>query len=157
MRIRSHLLLLAFGVVLPVAVFCVFLTALLIAREHRTFAEGAIERLRSTMTAIDAQVQGQFTVLNALASIRALQGGDLRAFAGEAERVLRSQPAWLNIILATPDGRQVLNVAMPSSPKDDPYLVEREIASRVAATRFHRTRAADPVPPRARPRSRARR
>ena len=59
MRIRSHLLLLAFGIIVPITAFSVFLTTLLVEREQRTFAEGAVERLRSTMTAVDAQVQGQ--------------------------------------------------------------------------------------------------
>ena len=67
MRIRSHLLLLAFGIILPITAFSVFLTTVLVEREQRIFAEGSIERLRSTMNAIDAQVQGQITVLNAIA------------------------------------------------------------------------------------------
>jgi signal transduction histidine kinase/ActR/RegA family two-component response regulator len=136
MRIRSHLLLLAFGVILPVAAFSIFLTALLVEKEQRTFADGAIERLRSTMTAIDAQVQGQIMALNALASVNELDRENLPGFAAEAARILRSQPAWLNIILATPDGRQLLNAVDPSVPKEHPYLVERDIARRAAATRM---------------------
>jgi hypothetical protein len=46
MRIRSHLPLLAFGVVLPVAAFALFPTTLLVEHEQRTFAEGSVERLR---------------------------------------------------------------------------------------------------------------
>ena len=136
MRIRSHLLLLAFGAVLPVAAFSVFLTTRLVDAEQRTFADGAIERLRSTMNAVDAQAQGQITVLNALASVEELARDDLRAFAGVAARVLRSQPAWINIILARPDGRQLLNVMAPSSTDEHPYLVEREVARRAVATRL---------------------
>ncbi len=45
MRIRSHLLLLAFGIIVPITAFSVFLTTLLVEREQRTFAEGAVERL----------------------------------------------------------------------------------------------------------------
>ena len=84
MRIRSHLLLLAFGVILPVAAFSVFLTTLLVEREQRTFAAGAIERLRSTMSAVDAQVQGQITALNALGSLQELERGNLEGFGIEA-------------------------------------------------------------------------
>src|SRR5688500_15198572 len=115
MRIRSHLLLLAFGVILPLAAFSVFLTTQLVDREQRTFAEGAIERLRSTMNAVDAQVQGQITALNALAALEELERGDFPAFRIEAARVLESQPAWLNVILASPDGRQIVNIAAPAS------------------------------------------
>jgi hypothetical protein len=93
MRIRSHLLLLAFGIIFPITAFSVFLTTLLVEREQRTFAEGSIERLRSTMNAVDAQVQGQITLLDALASLRALERDDLRGFESEAVRVLRSQAA----------------------------------------------------------------
>ena len=135
MRIRSHLLLLAFGVILPVAAFSIYLTTLLVDKEQRTFADGAIERLRSTMTAIDAQVEGQISVLNALASVGALERDDLRAFGAEAARVLRSHPEWLNIILATSDGRQIMNAVPGFSLTDFPYLVEREIAERASSSR----------------------
>src|SRR5215213_9879857 len=134
MRIRSHLLLLAFGVILPVAAFSVFLTARIVAQEQQTFAEGSIERLRSTMNAVDAQVQGQITVLDALASLRALENDDLEAFHAEALRVLSSQPAWLNIILSRPDGRQIVNAAAPRAVTEQPYLVDRKLAERAAKT-----------------------
>ena len=91
MRIRSHLLLLALGVVLPVAAFSVYVTTLIVEREQQTFADGAIDRLRSTMNAIDAQVQGQISALKALGASRALENGDLPTFEGEALRVLRAQ------------------------------------------------------------------
>ena len=135
MRIRSHLLLLAFGIIVPITAFSVFLTTLLVEREQRTFAEGAVERLRSTMTAVDAQVQGQVTALNALASLRALDSGDLKAFALEATRVLEGQAAWMNIVLADPDGRQVVNAAAPESVARQPYLVDADLAARVVNTR----------------------
>lgn len=135
MRIRSHLLLLAFGIILPITAFCVFLTTVLVERELRIFAEGAIERLRSTMNAVDAQVQGQIRVLQALASIGALDKGDLAAFEREAGRVLRSQPAWMNIVLALPDGRQVVNTAAPAAVSAKQYLFDSEIAARVTGTR----------------------
>ncbi|MDI1449357.1 ATP-binding protein [Polyangium sp. 6x1] len=135
MRIRSHLLLLAFGVILPVAAFSGYLTARLVEREQLTIAQGSIERLRSTMGAIDAQVQGQIMVLRALASARALESGDIEAFQAEAARVLSSQPAWRNVLLAEPDGKVVANVAAPWAVKAFPYLQEPEAAARAARTR----------------------
>src|SRR4051812_18512382 len=105
MRIRSHLLLLALGVILPVAAFSIFVTTRLVDREQRTFAEGSIERVRSTMNAIDAQAQGQIMTLQALASSRALELDDLDSFQTETARVLRSQDAWINVLLAQPDGK----------------------------------------------------
>jgi len=135
MRIRSHLLLLAFGVILPVAGFSGYQTALLVEREQQTFAQGSIERLRSTMSAVDAQVQGQITALHALASLKALEKGDLPAYHEEALRVLRSQPAWINVNLALPDGQLVDIATAPSAVNTHPYLVEREVAARAASTR----------------------
>ena len=135
MRIRSHLLSLAFGIIVPITAFSVFLTTLLVEREQRTFAAGAIERLRSTMTAVDAQVQGQVTALNTLGSLRALDSDDLKAFAAEATRVLQAQWAWMNIVLAYPDGRQAVNAAAPASIATQPYLSDREFAANVASTR----------------------
>lgn len=134
MRIRSHLLLLAFGIILPITAFSVFLTTVLVEREQRIFAEGSIERLRSTMNAIDAQVQGQITVLNAIASMRDLEEGNLAEFEAEAARVLHSHPQWMNIILALPDGRQVVNVAAPSAVVSQRYLLDSSIVTRAAKT-----------------------
>lgn len=135
MRIRSHLLLLAFGVILPVVAFSGYLTARLALREQHIFAQGSIERLRSTMSAIDAQVQGQITALHALASLRALETGDIASYHEEAVRVLHAQPAWINVLLARPDGEVVDNAAAPGALKSYPYLVEPAVAVRAATTR----------------------
>ncbi|MRG91405.1 ATP-binding protein [Polyangium spumosum] len=135
MRIRSHLLLLAFGVILPVAGFSGYLTARLVEHEQQTFAQGSIERLRSTMSAVDAQVQGQITALHALGSLKALEEGDLEAYHEEAVRVLGSQPAWMNVVLVLPDGALVDNAVAPSALKKQRYVVDTEVATRAAGTR----------------------
>jgi type II secretory pathway component PulJ len=113
MRIRSHLLLLALGSVLPVLAFAVFVTALMVDREQRTFATAAIERLRGTMAAIDADIRGHETTLLALAGLGSLESGNLDAFRADMQRVLVTQPNWANITLARPDGEQLLNAASP--------------------------------------------
>ena len=136
MRIRSHLLLLAFSVVLPVAAFSIFLVTLLVEREQRTFAEGSVERLRSTMNAVDAQVQGQIAALKAIAASDALDADDLQAFQAETARVLHTQDQWLNILLAHPDGKIVVNVSAPWRATEQAYLLEPDLAPRVISTKM---------------------
>lgn len=101
MRIRSHLLLLAFGAGLPLAVFSVYLTNRIVDREQQIFADGAIERLRSTMNAIDAQGLGQVSALSVLAASRSLDAPGLESFGGLAERLLETH-AWTNLIMREP-------------------------------------------------------
>jgi signal transduction histidine kinase/ActR/RegA family two-component response regulator len=91
--------------------------------------------LRSTMNAVDAQVQGQITVLRALAAMSALDNDDLAAFEREAGRVLRSHPEWLNIVLAQTDGRQLVNTAAPVAVAAKRPLFDTAVAQRVTSTR----------------------
>ena len=135
MQIRSHLLLLAFGAIVPVALFSIYISTLLVENEQRTFAEGSIERLRSTMSAIDAQAQGQMSALRVLASSPALDADDLDTFQAETARVLLSQENWHNILLAAPDGRLLVNIAAPWRAKERAFLLEPDLAPRVVATK----------------------
>jgi signal transduction histidine kinase/ActR/RegA family two-component response regulator len=136
MRIRSHLLLLALGSVLPVLAFAVFVTALMVDREQRTFATAAIERLRGTMAAIDADIRGHETTLLAQAGLGSLESGNLDAFRADMQRVLVTQPNWANITLARPDGEQLLNAASP-----DREPVHRQARDLATTERAARTRS----------------
>jgi len=138
MRIRSHLLVLALGSVLPVLAFAVFVTALMVEREQRTFATATIERLRSTMATIDADILGHEATLRALAGLRSLEAGDINAFRADLRRLLPTQPNWSTITLATPDGEQLLNARTPDgNPVNrragDPGTVERAVRTQALA------------------------
>ena len=87
MTIRAHLLLLAAFAVLPVLVFAVLISIMLIDHQQRTFEQGAIERSRAMMSAVDADLRGSLSTLNALGASRALAADDLSGFHDSAVRV----------------------------------------------------------------------
>src|SRR5690242_3416852 len=109
MKLRGSLISLAAGTALPLALLLVLVGYVLVEYEKDTFQRGALDRNRAFMTAVDAELHGHIATLNALATSPALQGPDLAAFHREATRFTESQPGWGTIILATPDGQQLVN------------------------------------------------
>jgi signal transduction histidine kinase/CheY-like chemotaxis protein len=113
MRLHPQLSLLVVGTVAPVLLLAVVAGVLLVRHERNTMEEEAIGRTRSAMSAVDALLRGHLTTLQALAASRALEAGNIRAFYEETRRVLRGQPVWLNIGLASADGVQLFDAVRP--------------------------------------------
>ena len=113
MKLRSHLLLLIVATLLPMIVFAAAASLIFAKRERATFERGARERTLALLTAIDIELRSSVTTLQALATSRNLDTGDLRAFHEEASRVHSSRPDWLTVNLAPPSGQQVVNVLRP--------------------------------------------
>ncbi len=112
MRLRTRLFQLVASTVVPLVILAIVLGGLLATREQETFRDGALARIRAFMTAVDAELGGHIRAVEALAASRSLED-DLLVFYRDAERVMRSQPNWQNVVLTLPDGRQVLNLARP--------------------------------------------
>jgi len=86
MKLRSHLLIVSLATLLPMALFAVAGGLVLAKREREAFQRGAIERVRALMTAVDAELRGSATALEALSTLPLLDGPDFerfRPFAGE--------------------------------------------------------------------------
>ena len=113
MTIRSHLLLLAIGAVLPVLAFAVLLSVMLVDQDRQTVRRGAMERARAMMTAVDAELRGSLRTAEALTASPALQRDDYAAFRAEAVRVLATQPTWLDVTLARASGEKVVDALRP--------------------------------------------
>src|SRR5437773_988720 len=113
MTIRAHLLLLAGFATLPVLVFVVLISIMLVGQEQRTFERGAVERARAMMSAIDADLRGSLSTLKALGASRALAADDLSGFHESAVRLLAMQPSWHNVTLALPSGEKVVDLRAP--------------------------------------------
>ena len=110
MKLRSHLLVLTLGTLLPMVVFALIALGLLAERERALFERGAKERTLAVLTAIDGELGNAMTTLQALAASRHLDEGGLREFHRDAMRVLPTQPGWTTLALATPEGEQLLRV-----------------------------------------------
>ena len=113
MKLHPQLSLLVVGTVAPVLLLAVAAGVLLLRHERNTMEQEAIGRTRSAMSAVDAHANGHFLTLQALAASRALEAGNIRAFYEETRRVLRGQPEWLNIGLASANGVQLFDAVRP--------------------------------------------
>ena len=113
MRLRSSLVSLVVATVVPLVLFAVLVTVFLVRYERDNFVVAMTDRNRAFMSAVDAELKGHVTSLHALAAARSLAAGDLRMFHADALAVLKTQPDWLNVILTTPEGRQIVNAVAP--------------------------------------------
>jgi len=114
MTIRSHLLLLAIGAVLPVLAFAILLSIVLVEQDRNTVERAARDRARAMMTAVDAVLRGSITTVAAITASPALQVDDIEAFHAEALRVLATQPTWLDMTLVRPNGEKVMDALRPA-------------------------------------------
>jgi len=113
MRLRTNLVYLVVGIVVPLVALATVLGLLLVRREQDAFRLGAINRNRAFMSAVDTAVRGHISTLQALAAVSSLETGDVEAFRRDANRVLEGQPDWQSVVLTRPDGSQIVNVAQP--------------------------------------------
>lgn len=128
MKLRSHLFILAFGAIAPLAVLAVIAGAWLVENDRETFRVGAENRTRALSTAIDTELKVYLTSVEALAAAPSLRDDDLRYFRRVAENTLASQAGWLNVRLRLPSGELLLDLSVPdraplpdSRPLDDGF------------------------------------
>lgn len=107
MRLRSYLTVLTLATLVPVAIFAAIVGANLLDLQRQTFRLGAHDRVLAISTAIDVELSRSVDTLRALALSPSLAQGDLRYFRLAASTLLASQPDWININLALPDGQHL--------------------------------------------------
>jgi signal transduction histidine kinase/CheY-like chemotaxis protein len=113
MRLRSHLVALVLAVLLPMIAFSVIALVMLDRYQRRNTERSALELSRALMSAVEENLFSTLTTLEALATTRALEASDLRAFHAEARRVRATQPDWMDVILLAPDGQQLTHTSVP--------------------------------------------
>ena len=135
--IRSHLFALVLAVLLPMIVLVVLLAVLVARHEQLAIEQGAVDRARAFMSAVDSELHGSVTTLEALAASSSLETGDVSGFHEQARRVLRSQSDWLNITLDSPAGvplaSAVLRFGTPLAPLSDRSVARQAARSGMAA------------------------
>src|SRR5215470_427877 len=128
-RLRAHMIALFLAVVTLLFIFSIFMIYRAADEERATFRRGAVERVRAIMTAVDAELKSSITTLEAVATSKVLDGGDLRDFYDEAMRVFNSQQDWTTINVADASGRQLMNLLRPYGselpPVAEPDKVEQ--------------------------------
>jgi len=98
---------------LPLVLLAALASYLLVSHEQANFAGAVKDRNRAFMSAVDAELKGHVTSLQALTSLRSIVHGDLKAAYEDLVAVQRTQPSWLDVFLSTPDGRQLVNSLVP--------------------------------------------
>jgi len=120
---HSRALTVAAAALVPVVACALAAAAVLINDERQATEREAISRARGAMTAVDAHLRGSIVSLGTLASSKNLEAGDIRAFHQESQRVLGTQPAWVNIGLISSRKMQLSNaVEAFGRPESVPVL-----------------------------------
>jgi signal transduction histidine kinase/CheY-like chemotaxis protein len=133
MRLRTALLLLVLATAIPLLVFALLASALVVKHQQDNFVTAVKDRNRAFMSAVDAELKGTIVTLQALTAAPSLQTDDLARFYRTATDTLATQPNWLSIILLKPDGEQVVNTMAPwGAPL---YRTARQPASQLQAVR----------------------
>lgn len=117
--------------VLPFVAVCI-VAAFLEAEQSRTSAlNDALGRARTAMSAVDSELRGHVLTVQAMATSRSFEKGDLRAIYEESKRILGSQPGWLNVGLQSSNGTQIFNAiepfGRPPVPQADQESLERAL------------------------------
>src|SRR3972149_4301195 len=104
MRLRSHLVALVVGVLLPLLAFSVVMV-FQVHRQARTATEAGLqETARALSVAVDQEVRASTAVLRVLAGSDNMQADDLKGFERDIRAALRSQTDWENVVLFSPTG-----------------------------------------------------
>ena len=123
--LRFRLVLLVVVASIPLLVFAAAMVVLSARNERAVFERGATERTRALITAVDAELKSSIATLEALATSRQFDRGDLRGFYDEAARVLKSQPGWRTVIVSLPSGQSLLNLLRPFGAQLAPVVEQR--------------------------------
>ena len=134
MKIRSHLVLLVLGAVLPVLAFSAVMAGVFWRQQRAAFEQRFLERARAMGIALDRELEGHIRALSVLSHSAHLDRGDIAAFYEQARRIKDEQPDWASVILVDTTGAQILNLRRPfGAPLPKTALVDEAIA-RVLAT-----------------------
>src|SRR5580765_2059402 len=132
--LRAHLLFLVVGTLLPTLALSAALT-LRVMRDGREAARRQLlEAARGQAAIVDSELLGTIRALRALAATDTLRSGDLDTFRDEATRVKETQPSWSDVVLHTPQGVAIANVAK-SFGAVVPSVLEGDNLAQIVATR----------------------
>jgi signal transduction histidine kinase/CheY-like chemotaxis protein len=109
--LRAHLLFLVIGTLLPTLALSGVLTLRVIRDGRETVRRQLLEAARAEAAIVDSELLGTIRALQALAESETLRTDDLDAFREEARRVAKTQPSWSDVVLHTPNGAAIVNVA----------------------------------------------
>jgi len=110
--LRRRLLILGAAAILPLALMSGVALQALIEQQQRQAEQSTLDLARALATAVDTELRLTVSSLQSLAltdPIGSANAADLQQADQFARRVLASRPEWMAIVLAAPDGTQLLN------------------------------------------------
>jgi signal transduction histidine kinase/CheY-like chemotaxis protein len=134
LKLRTHLLILVLGAVLPVLAFSAVMGAVFWRQQRAAYDQRYLERVRALAMALDREIDGHIRALQVLAQSAALQQDDLRTFYDRLQRVRAEQTAWDALIVTDAKGQQVLNTRMPFGAALPKTAVGEALVSQVVTT-----------------------
>src|SRR4051794_6557050 len=132
--LRAHLLFVVVGTLLPTLAVTTVLMLRVVRDGRDAVRRQLLEAAKAQANIVDSELLGTIRALRALAESSTLPSGDLEPFRDEAERVKQTQPSWSDVVLHTPNGLAVANVAN-SFGGVVPSLLEHEGLAQLVATR----------------------
>ncbi|MGH7322770.1 MAG: hybrid sensor histidine kinase/response regulator [Candidatus Rokuibacteriota bacterium] len=113
MKLRSHLVLLVLGALLPVLIFSIIMVTLFARQERDAVKVHLRDASRVLSGDLDFELASSITTLEALSASEHLSPGNLAEFHRQMARVLPTQRHWATIILADPAGTPLLDLRVP--------------------------------------------
>ena len=133
MKIRSHLLLLAAGALVPLLVFSAGLTAYSWWEQRRSVEVRQLERVRAMTIALDTELQASIRVLRVLGLVPGAAPGDVRSYAEAMRAVMGTQPLWSVLAAGDPEWKSPIAVdarGETAAPPIETAARERALSSR---------------------------
>ena len=132
LKIRTHLVLMAAAILLPVVIFSSVALHLLRSGEREAALRGLHETARATALIVDRELASSLASLELLARSSYLESGDLPGFYKQAELLKRAH-SWT--VLVDETGQQLINTARPFGEKLPPFpAFLNDMAQQVMAT-----------------------
>jgi signal transduction histidine kinase/ActR/RegA family two-component response regulator len=111
--LRTHLLLLVIGTLVPVLLLTLFLVRQLVNGNRANTERRLIEASRATAALVDAEISGTTRTLEALAQSGHLTTGDMNGFYDDARQLQATQATWVAVVLRRRDGTPLVNTYQP--------------------------------------------
>ena len=103
MKIRSHLLLLAAGALVPLLVFSIGLTAYSWWEQRRSVELRQLERVRAMTIALDTELQAAVRVMRVLALTPGTDPKEPASYLPAMQAVMGTQPLWSTLAVGAPE------------------------------------------------------
>ena len=150
MKLKTHLIVLVVGAVLPIMVFAIILAGLFTRQREQVVASGMLETARALTLAVDAELYSSASTLEAMAVSGHLSSGDLATFYKQCGRIRPTQRGWLSIYLLDANGASS-STCRDRSEKFCPIRTTRSSIARSSAAAGRPSSAISWIPSRASP------